>query len=312
MKRITLIWSSVVILFSSCETDFNVNAEWKEIVVVHGLLDAGDSIQYIRISKAFLGEGDAIIMAGLSDSINFKPSDLLVEIHKIGFIDTLSSIICNDTLIQKEDGLFSTDNNIIFKVKSPPDFLSDNYRYALSIKNLETGNQVNANTEVISFFKFETNLSYPLGFYNPNAGDLGIEFPTKNIQWNDSKNGKIYQLDLVFKYLENGILKRLVWSQPQQFFEGGIMETRIEGVKFFNFLSQNLTADNSIIRQFVDLDLVMTVGTEDLNTYIRVNEPLTGIAQQRPQFTNINNGIGIFSSRYTYNFDSIGLKSMKN
>ena len=26
----------------------------------------------------------------------------------------------------------------------------------------------------------------------------------------------------------------------------------------------------------------MTVGTEDLNTYIRVNEPLTGIAQQRP------------------------------
>ena len=85
------------------------------------------------------------------------------------------------------------------------------------------------------------------------------------------------------------------------------METRVEGVKFFNFLSQNLTADNSITRQFVDLDLIMTVGTEDLNTYIRVNEPLTGIAQQRPQFTNINNGIGIFSSRYTYNFDSIGL-----
>ena len=41
-----------------------------------------------------------------SDSFNFKPSDLLVEIHKIGFNDTLSSIICNDTLIQKRMDCF--------------------------------------------------------------------------------------------------------------------------------------------------------------------------------------------------------------
>ena len=43
----------------------------------------------------------------------------------------------------------------------------------------------------------------------------------------------------------------------------------------------------------------MTVGSEDLNTYIKVNKPITGIVQERPQFTNINNGIGLFSSRYT-------------
>ena len=45
------------------------------------------------------------------------------------------------------------------------------------------------------------------------------------------------------------------------------------------------------VRNFDHLDLVMTVGTSDLDTYIKVNEPITGIVQERPHFTNINNGI---------------------
>ena len=52
-------------------------------------------------------------------------------------------------------------------------------------------------------------------------------------------------------------------------------------------------------RKFVDIDLVMTVGSEDLKIYRTINEEITGIVQERPQFTNINNGIGLFSSRFT-------------
>jgi hypothetical protein len=100
-----------------------------------------------------------------------------------------------------------------------------------------------------------------------------------------------------------------VWSQPLEVFDGASMQSTIEGSKFFNFISSSLSNDttSNLVRYFVDLDLVMTVGTENLNTYIKVNEPITGITQQRPQFTNINNGIGIFSSRYTYTQKNIGL-----
>jgi hypothetical protein len=31
---------------------------------------------------------------------------------------------------------------------------------------------------------------------------------------------------------------------------------------------------------------------------MEVNEPFEGIVQERPSFTNINNGIGLFSSRF--------------
>jgi len=74
---------------------------------------------------------------------------------------------------------------------------------------------------------------------------------------------------------------------------------KIEGKSFFNFLELNLTKDDEVVRYFNGIDMLMTVGSEDLETYINVNKPITGIVQERPQFTNINNGIGLFSSRFT-------------
>ena len=51
----------------------------------------------------------------------------------------------------------------------------------------------------------------------------------------------------------------------------------------------------------------MTVGSQDLKTYILVNKPSTSIVQERPQFTNIENGIGLFSSRYSLLIENVGL-----
>ena len=45
---------------------------------------------------------------------------------------------------------------------------------------------------------------------------------------------------------------------------------------------------------FLNIELFFTVGSEDLYTYMAVNEPFEGIVQERPVFTNINNGIGFF------------------
>ena len=97
MKKIYLILSVFVIVFTACETDFDVNATWEEVTVVYGLLDAGDGkeLQQIKISKAFLGEMDALQMAQYADSINFDPNDLDVKIVRIknnGITDTVSLV----------------------------------------------------------------------------------------------------------------------------------------------------------------------------------------------------------------------------
>ena len=308
MKKKYLIFSFIAVLFISCETDFDVNAEWEAITVVYGLLDASTDTQYIKINKAYLGEGDAMMMAQYSDSINFNPNNLKVELHKLVSNDTLLSITLDTTLIDKEDGLFAVDNNIIYRAVIPTGFLTNNNTYSITMKDYLSSNEVSSNTGLISNFSFKNfNSAYKFGFYNPSLVD-SAKFRSKTILWEKVKNGEVYQLDVRFNYLENGVLKSLVWSQGEEVFVGSdAMQTKLEGIKLFNFLSLELN-DMTFqgIRSFVNLDLVMTVGTEDLNTYIKINEPITGITQQRPQFTNIKNGIGLFSSRYThveYNID---------
>ena len=301
--KIHYLFFLFIILFSSCETDFDVNAQWEDVTIVYGLIDPNIEDQLIKINKAFLGQGDAFQMASIADSSNYNPSDLHVKIHRIrqqafNQYDTLSSVTLNDTILDKDDGLFSTDNNIIYTFKKPSSFYNTNSFYALEIINLISGHKVTSQTEIINTFSFESlNPSFEWGLYNGDLPD-SLKFRTKNIEWQPSTNGVIYQLDIVINYIENNDTINLPWSQPLVEYTSGNMSLKIKGDQFFQFLTTNLT--NNTPKQFLNLDLAMTVGSDDLKTYINVNKPFSGIVQERPVFSNINNGVGLFSSRFTY------------
>ena len=302
MKIKNLLFLILPLLFS-CETDFDVNANWKDVTIVYGLIDPNNDDQLIKINKAYLGQGDAIQMASISDSTNYDPSNLIVKIHRVreqvfNTYDTLSTVVLTDTVLDKDDGLFSTDDNIIYTFKKPSSFYNTNSIYVLEIFNLSSGLKVTSETEIINSFSFESlNPSFEWGLYNGELAD-SLRFRTKNIEWQNSNNGVIYQLDILINYLENGIVNSLSWSQPLVEYSSGNMSLKIKGDQFFQFLENNL--DNNTTKQFLNLDLVMTIGAQDLKTYIDVNQPFSGIVQERPVFSNIDNGVGLFSSRYTY------------
>ena len=302
MKIKNLLFLILPLLFS-CETDFDVNANWKDVTIVYGLIDPNNEDQLIKINKAYLGQGDAIQMASISDSTNYDPSNLIVKIHRVreqifNTYDTLSTVVLTDTVLDKDDGLFSTDDNIIYTFKKPSSFYNTNSIYVLEILNLSSGQKVTSETEIINSFSFESlNPSFEWGLYNGELAD-SLRFRTKNIEWQNSNNGVIYQLDILINYLESGIVNSLSWSQPLVEYSSGNMSLKIKGDQFFQFLENNL--DNTTTKQFLNLDLVMTIGAQDLKTYIDVNQPFSGIVQERPVFSNIDNGVGLFSSRYTY------------
>ena len=299
-KIILLLFS---VFFLSCETDFDVNAEWQDVTVVFGLLDPNNEDQLIKINKAFLGPGDALQMASVADSTNYDPSEITVKLHRVkqqtfGGYDTLASVTLSDTLLEKDEGLFSTEENIVYTFKKPLSFYNTNSLYLLDILNENTQERITSETEIINTFSFESlNPSFEWGLYNGELPD-SLKFRTKNIEWQKSPNGLIYQLDIVINFLENNDTVNLVWSQPLVEYTSGNMSLQIKGEQFFQFLVNNL--DNNTVKQFLNLDLVMTIGTVELKTYIDVNKPFSGIVQERPTYKNINNGIGLFSSRFTY------------
>jgi len=305
MKKKYLILSVFAIVFTACETDFDVNADWEETTVVFGLLDAAKDTQFIKISKAFLGEADALQMAQNSDSINFNKGELDVKITRINNNGSTDTIMLNEVRTLRDEGYFNdsivmyTFENFEFQSNSLnqyTNFLNSNSEYELLIKNNITGNSVSSTTEIIKGFNFSSGIptSNRLTFY---VDGLGYRFP--RFEWSAPENVEIFQFNLRFHYKENGLEKELSWNQTELGSNDNILI--LSGEDFFHqFLANNLAAlADDEEREFMNIDIEMTLGTQDLKTYIAVNEPITGIVQERPQFTNINNGIGLFSSRYT-------------
>src|SRR5437868_3293744 len=107
---------AVLLLFAcifSCKTDFNTVAPYKEITVVYGLLDPAKGAQYIKINKAFLGEGNALVMAQQMDSTNYPPGTLDVKLQQIQSGQEIQFVAVLDST--KEPGIFSNPYQIIYR-----------------------------------------------------------------------------------------------------------------------------------------------------------------------------------------------------
>jgi hypothetical protein len=88
----------------------------------------------------------------------------------------------------------------------------------------------------------------------------------------------------------------------------GRISFTINGEGFFNVLGTALKSDDNVVYQIGEVDdtpfvgteafdLVMYIGGDELYTFFQVNSPTTGVVQERPSYSNIRNGIGLFSSR---------------
>lgn len=83
LKSIVPIFSVFLLAVSaifSCKNEVKVNANWKEIIVVYGLLDPIDTVQFIRVEKAFLDEKTgALEIAKIADSLYLDSAEVILS-----------------------------------------------------------------------------------------------------------------------------------------------------------------------------------------------------------------------------------------
>lgn len=307
-KLLFFVFLGLASLLNSCKNDLQVNAPWKDTTIVFGLLNKGDSIQYIRISKAFLGEGNALDFAKDIDSLYYKTTDIDVKMeeYKNGLL-TETYILTADSSIDKDPGIFNSPKQLLYTFSTfGINSLDVNASYKLVVKNNKTGNEVSATTNLVA----KPLITKP-GF---NETDLRLYPSGKTaFKWNASKNGYLYEAFIRFLYKEikpdapsdtaYKFVELNLGRQTSIFQEGttaNILEADIENKNIyqalFSFIPQ-ATAENPAIRFPSGLEFIVNATTNEMNTYISVNQPSNTITQERPQYTNITNGIGIFSSR---------------
>ena len=306
----SIILSSIVagtVLFSGCSTDLDVIGDYKETMVVYGLLDQAQDTQYIKINKAFLGEGDAFIYAQVKDSAQFV-SVLSVQLKRykngVYMPPTIPLIPTNKP---KDPGVFySIDQaNAIYSFSTVDYPLFTDSDYELTINNSETGNIVTGKTSLITDISGFTNPS-PLGStFSFVAFGFVPNYPF-NVVWTSAKNARLYQVILRLNYtdstLTGNVPRTIEYALPVKrmddlnFFSAITQE--MKGRDFYQYIGGTLTDYSGLVERVAGrVDLLLVAGSDDLSTFIDVNKPSTGIIQERPEFTNITNGLGLFSSR---------------
>lgn len=317
MKRIAfllLVTLFTVPIFQSCETDFDVTAPWQDITVVYGLISQNDSVHYIKINKAFLGEGNALEYAQNADSSSYGNNleVVLIEMSKGNELRRFN--LDTTSVYNKEPGLFYAPRQIIYKsaFKVPADYSSKELIYNLEIRNKLTGKIITASTPLV----YDFNVPYK------KTLDFTAESLSADIDFLSVKNGRRYTGVIRFWFDEimanaiNDTIQRYIdWNigsvKSRSIEEGG------ENLKFSyppkNFfpvcdllIPYSSDKESEVLSRLVSkFEILILVAADELNTYMEANEPSSGLQQDKPEYTNINNGIGLFSSRFLKSSETI-------
>lgn len=311
----------ILFSFHSCKTDLEVNAPYKEITVVYSLLNQNDTLHFIKINKSFLGEADAYTMAAVRDSSEYENISAKVEEWKSGVKtgrewSTGNGLFKDSVFTNKESGNFYYPEQKIYYFSEPN--LDPAAQYELNISLNGGEKTVTAKTDLVNNI---TDFTGGQQFVIPCSGQPGAscigfassrgKYIDKTFNWRSVKDGKRYQLEMVIHYKDvmadgsGEVPREITWTfQPPLFsssLNGGEgMSVIIKGEDFYKEIERQLTplTDATILRRFFDrIEFTIYVAADDFNTYLLANEPSTGIIQEKPEFTNIENGIGIFSAR---------------
>ncbi|WP_027418437.1 DUF4249 family protein [Crocinitomix catalasitica] len=313
IKRILVIFTVVAgIGFTSCETEFSLNGEYVETPVIFGLLDHLDSIHYIKITKAFLGDGDNLVYAKTPDSNYFKQVDAQIVEFDDGE-ETGRYWDLRDTIIKTKstDGLFYAPEQKVYIFRAAD--LDPELEYRLTGDINEGKLKINSTTTLISGFDISNTVKLPTyKFRFANNSDDPDDRYNRAVKFDvyEGMNAKEYEVGYTIAwsefytdgssstfsaYRKDDIYQQTRPESPSVFF------ALFNGEEFYKWVGETVPDDPKVERRTLDrIDINISVAHANLSQYIAVTKPVSSIAQVKPEFTNIENGYGLFSSRIRF------------
>lgn len=310
MKKILLVFLLVSSLFSfnRCSTDFDMYAEYKDITIVYGLADISDDTTWVKITKAYTGPGNALLIAQNPDSSNYpyklgvslvgkKNGNELdpvvfdtITIHNKAITDTIINDDGDTTILNP----FYSPDQLVYYAKGS---LDDEAEYTLTIDKKDS--QLIASTKIVNNFSVIKPVNR-------------IVFSTTadgRINWLSAVNGKRYEVSLMFNYSEyapgysDTIRESVYWFlgvENSKTTDGGeTMESVYSGIDFFSLLESEIPDIPNVERWADDVDITIACGSQVLATYLDINAGSGSLLEEVPIYSNIEGGSGVFASRHT-------------
>lgn len=321
IKKLSVALIAISSLFiNSCETEFSLNGDYKITPIVFGLIDHTEDYHVIKITKAYLGDGDNLVYAKEPDSNYFSQIDAKI----IEFVDGTESgreWTLEDTIFNHKDstGLFYGPEQKAYGFWADDLDSSATYRLEASVEN--GSYSFDSETELIPQFSITgviLNPSYKIQFAKNTINDdddyLSLSFPVNEGKWASLYNYK-YTFNWTETYLDGSTASfSLTFNNGdkiQEKPEGPTSHQEVfSGYQFYTWLGENIPDDPNVEKRVMDgLDVQVSVAHYNLDQYMQVSKPVSGLAQIQPTFTNINGGLGLFSSRIIYSLKGFRLNT---
>ena len=315
MKKTHLFLSLSVLLgfFASCTTDVELYADYKDIPVIYGLLDATQDTNFIRINRAFSGSNDNMINANdialIVDSCNYpgKLDARIIEYKNVygnQFAPTGRVIMLDTTTVHnKQEGIFYAPDQKVYFTTEPFYVNTNSAKYQYRLEVVKDKDTISSETGIVGgegFSIFNSQLSFKA---KPSEG-------TGKIRFRLADNATFYEMKMVFKYRESlqggpEVEKQVHHSFGVRSVDELLIENNISYFIYaenllFTLLEESIGGDTmSVVRHFDDqpIELYLAAGGDELYNYIQINTNSGGFSQTIPDYTNINGGYGVFSSR---------------
>lgn len=324
--RLLLVLLLFPLLFS-CETDFDINGKYQDVPVVYCILDPSISTQYIRINRAFLGEGNAYAFAQIPDSTIY-PYLLDVKVEAYDDAGHLKkTYICDTVHRLQTSSVFYNGYMPFYRFQIPfsdatvdqftkdTSWLNKDYVYKLKIYNPVKQKNVEAQTVLVG----------KPSVTKPSSSSKYISFSTNNtsaVEWVSALNGKRYDIAFKFHYIEiypsnptDSIRKSVTWNigsvKSEKLSGGESLNLNYLNWGFYSKLKNTIPVIADVKRYPGNVDLIFTMATDEFSTYLDVNGPSVGLIQEKPLYTNLENAVGIFAARsykrsiYKLNYQSV-------
>ena len=321
-----------------CTTEVDLTAPYVSVPVVFGLLDAKADTQWVRINRTWLGDGDQTQVALIPDSSEYETSRLTTRfVEVVNDIDTRVFEL-KDTILQnkEEDGVFfAPEHKAYFAPTRANESLNPDAHYRLEIV-IDDSVNVSAETNMIAVSVGNIQQP-PAGLNNvklnfANVGPSQVTYPNYPFKWLSTSGASRYDAVLRVHFIEHywaddfhtvldssrdrTIEMPIGTVDPSGITGNQELEKLFDGQTFFTTLKSRLEkniritrelgvwdADSQIARAF---DFLLIVANETLAIYLDVNAPVTGIIQERPEYSNINGGLGLWASRTTQGVFGLG------
>lgn len=319
-RQILSVLAIFTIIFTACEPDFSLNAPYRDVTIVYGVLNSNDSINYVKVYKGFQSTGNSIDDAANWNNLYYFDT---ITVKLIEFKNNAETgrvlLLDTTTAIPKESGIFANPKQLVYFTNERLDYTAS---YQIKIENKKTGRIVTGMTNIVS----PITISAPniptnnkLNLINSNL----INMPNNgNIRFSYVEEATGYEIFEYFYYFEVNKASGIVTKQgvvKRNITNGNFLT--INNVRFgeinqvyntnsiYDVIALQLKVDPTVDRYIIKEGCIafeVWGGSESLMKYLLVNQPSSSIVQDRLEYTNLicptdgeyKTAYGLISSRY--------------